>query len=147
MRVYPSENPKYLVSRSTGEIEIFMKIDVWTLYLKSQFYMLGIFRYQIRVQQASKTPGTNFWVFLFFRKVFDFFFQTDPNTRGVWDLQRSPPPLHEPEVIDPIFWFSDSCGLFTWNISCGKNIVQRGLQGVIKVWSPKFFWALSSEKL
>ena len=38
-------------------------------------------------------------------------------------------PPHEPGVIDPIFPFSDSLGLFTWNSSCGKNIVHRGLQG------------------
>ena len=38
-------------------------------------------------------------------------------------------PPHELGVIDPFFWFSDSLGLYTWNITCGKNIVHGGLQG------------------
>ena len=30
--------------------------------------------------------------------------------------------LYKPEVINPFFCFSDSLGLFIWNISSGKNI-------------------------
>ena len=48
-------------------------------------------------------------------------------TWGVSKLQRSSP--HKPGVIDLFFWFSDRLGLFTWNISCGKNLVLRGLPG------------------
>ena len=35
--------------------------------------------------------------------------------------------------------FSDSSGLFTWTISCGKNLVDRGRKGVTKVGKSSFF--------
>ena len=48
-------------------------------------------------------------------------------------------PSHEAGVIDPIFWFSDSLGLFAWNIFCGKNIVHRELQGGSPNWDIQNF--------
>ena len=46
--------------------------------------------------------------------------------------------------IDPFIWFSDSLGLFTWNIFCGKNSAHRGLQGegATKVGHSTFFCVL-----
>ena len=37
-------------------------------------------------------------------------------------------PPHEPGVIDPFFIFSDSLGLCTSNLSCGKDLVRRELK-------------------
>ena len=60
---------------------------------------------------------------------------------------------YEPVVIDPIYFsFSSSLGLFTRNISCGKNLVHKGLQGAQKFFSVVFdkhiiFWKKKSDKL
>ena len=66
------------------------------------------------------------------------------HTRGVWDLQRSPPSWTR--GYWSIFWFSDSWGLFTWNISCGKNIVHRGLQGGHQSGAAKIFFERCLQK-
>ena len=47
-----------------------------------QLYMLGIFRYQIRLQQAIKPPETSRY-FFFWEKLSDVF-QTDPYTLTVY---------------------------------------------------------------